>query len=152
LEVSKAGQTGAGHMKLNNTRIQQWIEDLTDPAFGVKFNSEYACILNDTDGLEGDASLFLVMRYAELKNTMDVFPWYENANPAEGDFCVSETVVTAFTGIPLEDSRDLIWPSALYDADYDTESLTAHQFVQVLQNYLDTGVVDWSIYLESEAE
>lgn len=136
--------------KLNNAVIKQWIADLNDKKFGVRFNSEYMCILDDDGNIAGDGALFLAMRNADIKEDHDVFPWYEKLPIPKGGYHASEVVVSMFTGIPIEDACKLMWPTVLYSHDYDTENMSTKEFVTVLKHYLDSGDVDWTLLLPEE--
>jgi len=135
---------------LKTAAIKQWIADLNDKKFGIEFNSEYMCILNDKGNIAGDAALFLAIRNADIKENSDVFAWYEKLKIPKGGYHASEVVVTMFTGIPIEDACKLMWPHILYSNGYDTENMSAKEFVTVLKHYLDSGVVDWTLLLPEE--
>jgi len=127
--------------------IKQWIADLKDKDFGIAYNADYTCIVNDDGNIAGDAALFLAIRHADINDNMDVFDWYAKLPIPEGGYHPSECVVTLFTGIPLEDACKLMWQKDLYEADYNTEDMKAADFVKVLNAYLKTGEVDWKVLL-----
>lgn len=137
---------------LNEPVIKQWREDLLDRSMGIRFNADYSCVLDENDVIMGDAAMFLVYRNADLVEDRDIFRWYENVVariPGMKDLAAgyhdSELIVTHFTGIPLADSCKLMWPTVLLNQDFDLTKLTTKDFVNVLDVYLETGIVDWSI-------
>lgn len=122
--------------------IKQWIEDLLDEDFGIKFNADFVCVKQGKRGkLMGDGSLFLAYRQAEVKTDAELVEWIGALKLPDGGYHPSEVIVNLFTGIPIEDACSLMWPSALWTTEY--ENPTAKDFVRVLQNYLVTGEVDW---------
>jgi len=144
--------------KINEDAIAQWRKDLLDTDFGLKFNADYSFITNAEGKWEGDASLFLAYRYADINDDAKLLAWYDDlsakvlAEFGEEDITVSEYIVMMFTGIPLESARKLMWPQPLLDNDYDLATVTPQMFVQVLDVYMETGVVGWDIYIPTQAE
>lgn len=134
--------------------IKQWIEDLNDDDFGIKFNADFVCVQQGRRGkLMGDGSLFLAYRQANVQSDKELVEWIGDLKLPDGGYHPSEVIVNLFTGIPLEDACALMWPSALWTTEY--ENPTAKDFVRVLQNYLVTGEVDWLLAIppaETEEE
>ena len=135
-------------MTIKEDVIKQWKKDLLDAEFGITFNCDYAVITNDDGNLEGDASLFLAYRYADINNDSQLLDWYESASkrvPA-GGYHISEVIVAEFTGIPLDDACKLMWPQVLIDREgFDLSKITPKQFIAVLDVYLKTAIVDWNL-------
>ncbi len=127
--------------------ITAWIEDLTDPDFGVKFNADVACAVVKKGRKSitmGDAALFLVLRQVGMEDGFDITTWYEGLAPAvPRGTQAPEYLVSKYSGIPFVDARKLMWPQPLFDADYELSNMKARQFVAVLKHYLMTGEVSW---------
>ncbi len=138
----------------NEPVIAQWRKDLLDKEFGLVFNADYSIITNDNGVFEGDASLFLAYRNADITGDNRLIAWYDEFTKQipPGDYSISEYIVNKFTGIPLETARKLMWPECLLEADYDLSKITPQQFVQILDIYMETGAVGWDIYLAQNAE
>lgn len=133
---------------LKTAIIDQWKKDLLDAEFGIKFNCDYAVITNDDGNLEGDASLFLAFRHAEITDDNQLLDWYESVSKRVpvGGYHISDVIVADYTGIPLDDACKLMWPQVLIDRpDYELSQITPKQFIAVLNVYLETGIVDWNL-------
>lgn len=133
---------------LKTAVINQWKKDLLDAEFGIKLNCDYAVITNDEGNLEGDASLFLAFRHAEIADDNQLLDWYEGVSKRVpvGGYHISDVIVADYTGIPLDDACKLMWPQVLIDRpDYELSQITPKQFIAVLDVYLETGIVDWNL-------
>ncbi len=125
-------------MNLNMAVIEQWKLDLKDRSF-PKFNMDYEVIEHPSREYEGDAALFLAYRHADKTN---LSKWYENKRSYE--------IVTAFTGIPLAHAKALLNPPDGDGVDYTL--IKPEHFIQVLDLYLDTGMVTWPLHFMMKTE
>lgn len=131
---------------LNNPAIAQWIEDLSNKSFEVRYNPDYSCVTAEDGVIMGDAALFLAIRHANINTNAEIYDWYDKFGRTEvppGGYHPSEVIIQKFTGIPLEDACKLVWPPLLFDEDFPSDKLTAALFVKVLKDYLSSGEVDW---------
>lgn len=130
---------------LKRAVINQWIEDLLDPTFGIKYNSDFLCTtFGRKKKLMGDAALFLAYRQADVQSDAELIEWINTLSIPDGGYDPSEYIVNLFTNIPLEDACKFMWPKVLWNAAPDYEP-SASDFVKVLQGYLKTKEVDWSL-------
>lgn len=118
-------------MALNKPVIEQWKLDLKDRAF-PKFNMDYEIIEHAKREYEGDAALFLAYRYADKEN---LSVWYHRRRSYE--------IVTEFTGIPFAHAKALLNPPDGEGVDYTL--IKPDHFIQVLDLYLETGMVTWPL-------
>ena len=132
--------------------IQRWREDLTGSGGDdlPRFNIDLACHIDGDGRLHGDAALFLAFRNLDLPRRVsgsaldynqDVATWMSRQDSA--------AVITAFTGIKIEDARQLVEPRLLWETDFDLASLRGREFVNVLDGYLATGIVDWQRVIDA---
>lgn len=130
---------------LNIIVIDQWIDDLLDTNFGIKFNADVPYGRTPKGKLMGDAALFLAYRQVAVNDDEELFKWLSAINvPPDEDYLVSELVVHTFTRIPLKESRALLWPQELLNhPEYDLAKMTPKHFVRTLRTYLETGIVSW---------
>lgn len=130
---------------LKRAVINQWIDDLLDPYFNIKYNSDYFCTtVGRKKKLMGDAALFLAYRQADVQSDAELFEWINKLKIPAGGYDQSEYIVSLFTNIPLEDACKFMWPKVLWNAAPDYEP-TAADFVKVLRHYLKTKEVDWGV-------
>lgn len=109
--------------------IDQWKLDLVDPLF-PKFNMDFEIIEHAKREYEGDAALFLAYRHA---SNPDLKIWMLHKRSYE--------IITEFTDIPLKDARALVNPPDGDNVDYTY--IKVGSFIQVLDLYLDSGLVTW---------
>lgn len=137
----------------NKPVIDQWIRDLaTLPFRKVRFNADYSVILDndvndpDSEVLVGDAVLFLVLRNFPhfLEDTKALFEYYDSFHTRYNSTNTPDTILSTLTGIPLEDSKKLMWPDILLRNDRLHE-MTPLDFIDVLGTYLNEGYVDWTV-------
>jgi hypothetical protein len=140
-------------MALNASAIKQWLEDLRDEEFGLRFNADKMFYEYTGKGtrrkLEGDASLFLAYRCLDVIDDHEVISYLENIPVHPEGYHPAEVLVHELSGIPLKDAKALMWMEPLLKADYDTTTLKATQFADVLEKYQITGEVDWTSVLPS---
>lgn len=109
--------------------IEQWKRDMLDKEF-PRFNMDYEIIEHPKREYEGDAALFLAYRHV---NAHDLSAWYADKRSYE--------IITMFTDIPLKDARALLNPPDGDGVDYTY--IKPKDFIQVLDLYLETGMVAW---------
>ena len=117
---------------MNKEVIDQWKLDLKDRDF-PRFNMDYEIIEHEKREYEGDAALFLAFRYADKP---DLTKWYGKRRSYE--------IVTEFTGIPLAHAKALLNPPDGEGVEY--KLIKPDHFIQVLDLYLETGMVTWPIH------
>lgn len=128
---------------LNYKVVKQWKDDLRMTEGVPRFNMDYPIIEHegkpdDAERFEGDPGLFLAWHYAvgqDIENDTKLSEWMSTRS--------TEEMITRFTGIPADDAYQLLNPEALWKRNYPTRKLTPHQFVAVLDLYLETGHVLW---------
>lgn len=126
---------------LNKKVIERWRIHLLDRE-SPRFNIDYPILEHEgRDGdpkrFEGDPG-FILAYFTELpgvENDTQLSAWMSDKQ--------TEVLINIWTGIPLDDARKLVEPSALWQVNYPTRSITAKQFVSVLDTYLETGLVLW---------
>lgn len=123
--------------------INEWLNDLKDSSFEVKFNMDYGCILNTRGKIEGDAALFLAIRHAPIQHNNEIHEWYADYIPPKG-YSTPEAIVSQFTNIPIDHARELFWSKDLLNWPGELSHIRARMFVQVLEAYMETGKVLWS--------
>lgn len=121
--------------------IAQWKADLVDPTFPV-FNLDFEHVVRNGKP-EGDAGLFLAYRYSHTEDLAE----YLGENR-------SHEIIADLTGIPLEDAYALINPTEVFarDSKVEPSRIKPRQFIRVLDEYLSSGVVDWSIVVSRETQ
>lgn len=137
---------------LNIVVIDQWIDDLLDKSFGIKFNADVPYRRMVKGKLMGDASLFLAYRQAPVNDDAELLNWFGSIKvPVNEDYTASEVIVHTYTRIPMDDCRALMWPQILLsDPNYDMEKMKASDFVKTLRIYLETGTVSWQWMLPEQ--
>jgi hypothetical protein len=151
-EVCEACNVKIEALDLKDDVITQWIEDLRDPDFGIVFNADYPIALTSRGKVTGDAALYLAVRNADV-DPKDIFRWYEQLVIPKG-YHSSDVIVSMFTGMPLDTAHKLMYPQALLDdPNFEMTRLKSRYFIAVLDVYLKTGVIDWTLvyHLESLA-
>lgn len=124
---------------LNKEVIDRWRHDLLSND-GPKFNMDFEILehegrQDDPKRFEGDPGLFLAYTYADIDDDSQLSAWMADKS--------SETLITVWTGIPRDKAEQLINPKHLWQIGYPTRTITAKQFVEVLDIYLETGNVLW---------
>lgn len=138
---------------LNYEVISQWMADLlkSPPGF-PKFTMAYEIIdlYNEDEhlGFAADPSAWLVGRRMIQNGEKEFLHAIDTRMGTKR----THYLVSEYTGIPLADAYDLLNPHALYELDFADETITAAQFVEVLKNYIQTGVVDWTVILDTPAQ
>jgi hypothetical protein len=131
--------------------VEQWIEDLRDPDFGVVFNADYPIALTSRGKVTGDAALYLAIRNADV-DTDAIFRWYEELKKDRRKYHSSDYIVNMFTNIPLDSAHKLMYPQVLLDdPQFEMTRIKPRYFIEVLQVYLKTGVVDWKLFYHLES-
>jgi hypothetical protein len=150
-EVCEACKVTIEDLGLKDDVIAQWVEDLSDPDFGVVFNADYPIALTKRGKVTGDAALYLAIRNADV-DPSDIFRWYETLKKERRKFHSSDYIVNMFTGIPLDTANKLMYPRELLDdPQFDMLRIKPKYFLEVLDVYLKTGVVDWKLFYHLES-
>lgn len=128
-------------MTLHHDVIAQWKADLVDPSFPT-FNCDFEHVIRNGKP-EGDAGIFLAFRYS---HTDDLAEYLGNSRTHE--------IVADLTGIPLPDAYALLNPAEIFgrNSKIEPSRVKPRQFIRVLDEYLESGVVDWSIVVSRETQ
>jgi len=127
--------------------IECWITDLLNPPKRFPLiNMNFECVKARRSKppvwyYYGDPGLFLLARYDFDENL--------TVEQALGDRRTYD-IIHLYTNIPRDKAYELINPNGLFKIDYPVEDITGAQFVEVLRNYLKSGVVDWFIILTED--
>ncbi len=137
---------------LNVIVINQWIDDLLDKSFGIKFNADIPYGKTFKGKLMGDAALFLAYRQAPVQDDEQLIKWLDAIKvPADEDYLPSEIIVHTYTRIPMSACRALLWPQLhIAHPEFDKDKMKASDFEKTLQIYLETGVVSWQWMLPED--
>lgn len=128
---------------MNKKVITRWRADLlSEDTHRPRFNMDYPILEHegsDPSRFEGDPGFILAYTYADVKDDSELSGWMADKQ--------TEALIHHWTGIPVEDAKKLVEPKRLWEVNYPTRTITAKQFVMVLDKYLESGHVLWELVL-----
>lgn len=120
---------------MNQAAIKELIIDLRSPPSGFpKFNMDYNYFVDEDGKTYGDLTAYVACRALKHPNRIP------NFLIDGGDLY---TLFKKHTGLDTPSANRLVYPGELVNSAHDITQITGHDMADVLQQFLDTQVVDY---------